>query len=336
LKANASVTLSDLTAFYDGAPRAATATTAPVGLAVILTYNGKSVTPIYPGAYTVVATIDDPNYVGGATGTLEVGVTALVRHMTSLNGGIDGSVQVDAAENITLNGNSRITGDLLAPGMPEIRLNGQPTFDGALDGSGSLDPSHHAITLNGAAALRHAVRRIDPLALGAVVAPPQPTGTRSVTINQPGESAGDFATVRNLTLDSNVGLVSVPPGAYGSLSANGGSGFILGEAGAGPSIYNLQNLTLNGGSRIEVIGPVILVLNRGLSVNSNVTFSNHPVEWLTLEIASGGLTLNGDALLPATVIAPSGAVTLNGNATLRGAVKADRLIVNGNATLENP
>jgi O-glycosyl hydrolase len=336
LKANASVTLSDLAAFYDGAPRAATATTTPVGLEVILTYNGKPDPPIYPGVYTVVATIDDPNYVGGATGTLEIGVTALVRHMTSLNGGIDGSVQVLTAENVTLGGNSRIAGDLLAPGMPEIRLTGRPTFDGALDGDGSPDPSSHTITLNGAAALRHVVRRVDPLTLGPVIAPPQPMGTRSVTINQPGESAGDFATVRNLTLKSDVGLVSVPPGAYGSFSANSGSGFILGEAGAGPSIYYLQNLTLNGGGHIEVIGPVILVLNRGLSVNSNVTFSDHPAEWLTLEIASGGLTLNGAALLPATVIAPSGAVTLNGNATLRGAVKADRLVVNGNATLENP
>jgi O-glycosyl hydrolase len=335
-KANASVTLRDLNAIYDGSPRAATAATAPAGLAINLTYNGKPFPPIYPGSYTVVATIDDPNYAGGATGALEVGVTALARHMTSLNGSIDGSVQVGAAENITLNGSARITGDLLAQGMPEIRLNGQGAFEGAIEGDGSLVPDTHTITLNGGAALRHVVRRIDPLALPTVTAPPQPAGTRSVTLNQPGDSAGDFATVRNLTLNSNVGLVSVPPGSYGSFSANSGSGFILGETGAGPSIYNLQNLTLSGGSRIEVVGPVILVLNRGLSVNSNVTFSNHPVEWLTLEIASGGLTLNGDALLPAIVIAPSGAVTLNGNATLRGAVKADRLIVNGNATLENP
>src|SRR5262245_38033545 len=336
LKANASITFSDLTAFYAGAPRAATATTAPAGLAVILTYNGKPVPPIYPGAYTVVATIDDPNYAGSATGMLEIEAAALVRHLTSLNGGIDGSIQILTAENVSLGGNSRITGDLLAPGMPEIRLTGQPTFDGALDGDGSSDPSSHTITLNGAAALRHVVRRIDPLTLPAVAAPPQPTGTRSVTINQPGASAAHFATVRNLTLTSEVGLVSVPPGAYGSFSANSRSGFILGEAGAGPSIYNMQNLTLNGGSRIEVIGPVILILNRGLSVNSNVTFSDHPAEWLTLKIASGGLTINGDVSLPATVIAPSGAVTLNGNATLRGAVKADRLIVNGNARLENP
>jgi O-glycosyl hydrolase len=336
VKANASVTFGNLTTFYDGTPRDAIVATAPAGLPVIVTYNSEPVPPIYPGTYTVVATINDPNYAGSTTGTLEVGITALVRHATSLNGSIDGSIQVLTAENITLNGNSRITGDLLAPGMPEIRLKGQPTFDGTLDGPGSADTSNHTITLNGGAALRHAVRRIDPLPLPTVVAPPQPTGTRSVTINQPGESAGDFTTLRNLTLKSDVGLVRVPPGTYGSFSANSGSGFILGEPGGEPSIYNLQNLTLNGGSHIEVIGPVILVLNRGLSVNSNVMFSDHAAEWLTLKFASGGLAVNGNVQLPAMVIAPSGTVTLNGNSTLRGAIKADRLIVNGNATLENP
>jgi rhamnogalacturonan endolyase len=330
------VSLGNLTALYDGTPRAAAVTTTPAGLAVTLTYNGEPAAPIYPGTYTVVATINDPNYVGSASGTLEIGITALVRHATSLNGRLDGSVQILTAENTTLGGESQVTGDLLVPGMPEIRLNGQPAFGGTLDGTGSPDPSTHTITLNGSAALRHVVRRIDPLVLPTVAAPPQPTGTRSVTLNQPGESAGDFATVRNLTLNRNVGLVAVPPGTYGSFSANGGSGFILGVVGAGPSIYNLQNLTLSGDSRIEVVGPVILVLNRGLSINGNVVFSNHAVEWLTLEFASGGLAVNGNVLLPATVIAPSGTVTLSGNATLRGVVKADRLIVNGNATLENP
>jgi hypothetical protein len=128
-------------------------------------------------------TIDDPNYVGGTTGTLEVGITALVRHATSLTGGIDGSIQVLTAENTALTGNSRITGGMLAPGMSEIPLNGQSTFDGTVEGAGSSDPSTHTITLNGGAALRRVVLRIDPLTLPTVVAPPQPTGTRSVTIN---------------------------------------------------------------------------------------------------------------------------------------------------------
>ena len=82
--------------------------------------------------------------------------------------------------------------------------------------------------------------------------------------------------------------------------------------------------------------PVILTLNNGLSINSNVAFSSHPVARLALQLASDGLTLNGADTLDANVVAPGGTVTLNGNATLRGTVKADRLIVNGNALLENP
>jgi len=337
VKANASVTLGSLSALYDGAPHAATSTTLPAGLSVIFTYNGDSAAPVYPGTYTVVATIDDVNYVGNTTGTLVIDITALVRHATSLNGGIDGSIQILTPENVTLNGNASISGDLLVPGSQAIRLNGSPLFGGTIDGPGSADPSGYTVTLNSGAVLRHLARRVDALALPVVAAPPEPTGTRNVSLNQAGQSAGDFATLRNLTLNSNVGLIAVPPGTYGSFAANGGSGFILGVAGSTvPSVYNLQNLTLNGGSRLEIVGPIILKLNGGLSVNSNVTFSGHAVEWLSLELASGGLSLNGAVSLAANVIAPSGTVTLNGSATLRGTVKADRFIVNGNALLRNP
>jgi hypothetical protein len=260
-----------------------------------------------------------------------------VRHMTSLNGGVDGSVQILTSENTTFNSSAWIAGGLLVPGTPAVRLNGHPTFGGAVDGPGSAEPAAASVTLNDGAVLGHLARRIDPLGLPVVAAPSQPAGARNVSLNQAGQSAGDFATLRNLTLNSNVGLIAVPPGTYGSFAANSGSGFVLGVAGAiEPAIYNLQNLTLNGGSRIEIAGPVIFTLAGGLSVNSGVTFSEHAVEWFTLQLASGGLSLNGAVVLPAKVIAPSGTVTLNGKSTLYGTVKADRLIVNRDALLEKP
>jgi O-glycosyl hydrolase len=337
VKANATVTLGDLTAYYDGTPRAASATTSPSGLSVNFTYNGEPAAPVYPGTYTVVATIEDPNHVGTATGTLVIETTARVRHMTSLNGGVDGSVQILTSENTTLNSSAWIAGGLLVPGTPAVRLNGHPTFGGVVDGPGSPDPTSAIVTLNDGAVLGHLARPVDPLALPVVAAPPQPQGTRNVSLNHAGQSAGDFTTLRNLTLNSNVGLIAVPPGTYGSFATNSGSGFVLGVAGAiEPAIYNLQNLTLNGGSRIEIAGPVIFTLAGGLSVNSGVTFSEHAVEWFTLQLASGGLSLSGAVVLPAKVIAPSGTVTLNGKSTLYGTVKADRLIVNRDALLEKP
>jgi len=44
--------------------------------------------------------------------------TALVRHAPALNGSVDGSVQVELPENITLNGSAKISRDLLVPGTP--------------------------------------------------------------------------------------------------------------------------------------------------------------------------------------------------------------------------
>jgi hypothetical protein len=67
-----------------------------------------------------------------------------------------------------------------------------------------------------------------------------------------------------------------------------------------------------------------------------VTFSNHAPEWLTLQLATGGLSVNGSVVLPATVLAPQGTVVLSGTAKLRGSVSADRLIVNGDAALLSP
>lgn len=71
-KATATVTLGNLTQAYTGAPVAATTTTTPAGLAVSLTYNGSATAPTAVGRYTVVATVNDPNYTGTAIGTLVI------------------------------------------------------------------------------------------------------------------------------------------------------------------------------------------------------------------------------------------------------------------------
>jgi len=71
-RAPATVTLGDLAAAYDGSPHPATATTTPAGLSVSLTYNGSATAPVSAGSYPVVATVNDTNYQGSATGTLTI------------------------------------------------------------------------------------------------------------------------------------------------------------------------------------------------------------------------------------------------------------------------
>ena len=334
--ASATIALAPLAQMYDGQPKPVTATTTPAGLTVSITYNGSSTAPTLPGSYAVVATIVSGNYAGTQNAVLTVGITALVRHGPTLNGDIDGSLQVLTGENITLNGNAGISGDLLVPGLPTVQLNGRPTFAGVQDSLGAATPTNYTVTLNGNSLLRYLVRRVDPLALPTVAVPPLPTGTRSVTMNRSTDPIGAWSTLKDLTLNGNVGNVAVPAGVYGSFTANGGSGFTLGVAGATtPSVYEFQSLTLNSNSALNIVGPVIIVLRYDLNVNGGVGAVAHP-EWLDLRVSSGSVTLNGNVAFHGYVTAPSGTVTINGNTTLTGGVAADRLVINGNGTLVQP
>ncbi len=332
-KATATITLASLVHAYDGTPKSATATTSPAELTVTITYNGSATPPTLPGTYIVVATVNDSGYSASATGTLTITTTALVRHAPDLNGAIDGSLQILTAENIALTGNAWVSGDILVPGMPTVRLNGHPTFVGTQDGTGSATPSNYQVTLNGNALVRYLVRRTDPIAMPVVNAPPAPTGTRNVTLNSASDSAGSFATLRNLTLNGSAGAVAVPPGTYGTFITNGNSRFVLGVAGAStPAVYNFQALTLNGKTQLQIVGPVSIRLATGATFGGNIGSAGHP-EWLTLLIASGGVTLNGNVTFSGSVVAPSGTVTLNGNGQLNGTVACDRLTLSGDAML---
>jgi hypothetical protein len=76
-KAVATITLGDLVATFDGNAKAASASTVPQGLNVMLTYDGSAVAPSAVGSYSVVGTIDDANYQGSASGTLVIEDTSL-------------------------------------------------------------------------------------------------------------------------------------------------------------------------------------------------------------------------------------------------------------------
>lgn len=74
-KATATVTLGNLSHVYDGTPKSASATTTPPGLTVTFTYNGDSTAPTAVGSYTVVGTINNANYEGSNSGTMNIYAT---------------------------------------------------------------------------------------------------------------------------------------------------------------------------------------------------------------------------------------------------------------------
>ncbi len=68
----ASVEFGDLSQTYSGGPLSPTVATDPDGLSVEITFDGQPEPPIDAGSYAVVATIDDPNYVGSASDTFVI------------------------------------------------------------------------------------------------------------------------------------------------------------------------------------------------------------------------------------------------------------------------
>jgi alpha-tubulin suppressor-like RCC1 family protein len=253
---------------------------------------------------------------------------ALVRHAPVIAGRVEGSVQMMTGENFTLEPSAAVTGDLLVPGRPTVRIDGRVDFEGTRDSTGSTSPSGYSITLCPGSTMSHVVRRTNPVSLPTLAAPPLPTTRRCVTISRPGQSPGDFATLRSLTLGRNAGLHGVPAGNYGDFTASSGSGFILGVAGAvHPAIYNFQNLMIEEGSRLQVNGPVIVNVARSFDADGPIGAGCAP-GWLTINLYSGSLALDSGVAFYGHICAPHGTVTVGRNALLSGGVVSDRLMVN--------
>jgi len=92
-KMPATVTLAadDLERTYDGAPKPVAAAATPTGLAVRVTYAGGTNPPTAAGAYVVVAEVDDPVWVGAATGTLVVAKASATVMLGDLEQEYDGT-----------------------------------------------------------------------------------------------------------------------------------------------------------------------------------------------------------------------------------------------------
>jgi fibronectin type 3 domain-containing protein len=320
---------------YDGTARPVPVTTGPEGIAVTITYNGSPNAPIYPGVYEVVATVDDPNYEGSATATQFITITALVRHKPIINdnSGIEGSMQILSGELVLLNHYASISGDLLVPGQPNFQISSSSAYAGVIQGPGGPTPFDYTVRLNNHSLVRYIVNKIDPIAMPTATAPQSPSGHRNVLIFYQGQDAGDFSSLRNLTLLGSAGTVSVPPGTYGNFLAIGNATFQLGVPGSEtPAVYDLQNLQLHAGSSVEIVGPVLLRLKNNLVLSWDSHIGSVP-DWLTIELAGSDVIMAGSSMLNGHVIAPNGILMMSGGSELTGSVIVDRLFLSGEALL---
>ena len=87
-KAQATLTLTDLTATYDGSAKPVGVTVVPAGLTGIsVTYDGGAAAPTNAGSYAIVASLTNDNYqAANATGTLVIAKAASTTSVTCTPG----------------------------------------------------------------------------------------------------------------------------------------------------------------------------------------------------------------------------------------------------------
>lgn len=259
-----------------------------------------------------------------------------VRRGPRITGRVEGSLRQLNGESLRIESDGEVTGDLFVPGTPTVDLNGNASIGSTAQGAGSAEPSGYTIRLSGSARVARLVTRTDPIAMPAVNPPPAPAGTRDVTITQSSQSAGDFATLRDLTLSGNAGAVAVPPGTYRRFKASGQSAsFIFGVAGATtPAVYNLQDLDLQGSTALTLAGPVTLTIGDKLDLSGSAQMgSASDVFLLTVNVAAGNVAgnvqLSGNSKIHALLRAPSSRASLDGHSQLIGRLYCDDLELRG-------
>lgn len=263
---------------------------------------------------------------------------AVVRHAPMIDSGrVEGALWQLTGEAITLDGTDVITSDLLVPGTPTVTVSGSANFEGTIQGTENPQPAGYAVALTGNATLRHLITRTDPIQLETVAPPPAPAGTRDVTLNAANQSAGDWTTLRNLTLSGQAGAVTVPPGTYGAFTSGSHNAFVFGVANSTqPTTYNLESLTLTGGSELILNGPIVLTVKNTVTlVGSTIGAADNPRQ-LLLRVSSttDAVKVSGTSVLYGIVRAPQGTVTIEGHGRLRGTVACDGLVVSGAGILQ--
>jgi RHS repeat-associated protein len=262
---------------------------------------------------------------------------AVVRHAPVLDSGrVEGALWQLLPENVALNGTDVITSDLLVPGVPSVTVgDGKPSFEGVIEGVESAQPTGYSVSISNNAILRHVITRTNPITLTPVPLPPAPAGTREVSLTKAGETIGDPATLRNLSISGKAGAVVVPPGAYGKFTATGHTQLVFGVEGANTaSVYDLEDLSLSGGSELRVVGPVKLNVRGNVSLSGSTVGAADNPQRLLLSVAQGAVGVTGSGVLYGIIRIPQGTVSIGGNGRIRGTVTCDRLNIYGNGILQ--
>ena len=150
---SALLTLSNLAQTYDGTAKPVSVVTLPTSLTVIVTYNGSGDAPTNAGSYTVVGTISDPNYYGGATNTLVIAPAAATVTLGNLSQIYDGTAKpvsvtttpVNLAVSVTYNGSASVP--INAGSYNVIAVVTDANYRGTNTATGQITPKALSVTV---------------------------------------------------------------------------------------------------------------------------------------------------------------------------------------------
>ena len=217
-KASASVTLGNLNQSYDGSAKSASATTLPAGKSVIFKYDGSSSAPSSAGSYVVLATINDANYQGSASGTLVINgslADSIAPLMTGFSIPASSTTLLVPITSLSATDAGGVTGYLLSESGNQPQAS-----DAAWSATG---PSWYSFGSQGAKVLYAFARD----AAGNISVPL----SASVVITLADTSA---PTVTSFTIPATSGSLTVPVTALSASDASGVTGYLISEAATQP------------------------------------------------------------------------------------------------------
>ena len=146
-----------------------------------------------------------------------LGGTAIVRHAPSVNSAIvEGSLQILLPENLQMQGEATVTGELRVPGNPTLIRQGNVSVGSIATGRGRASPPNYQVKMDERVHVGTFRTRVDAVAMPVVPVLLAPTGTRSLDVNGSGQRVGNWRTIRDLTLNNHAGSFVAPEGKYGT------------------------------------------------------------------------------------------------------------------------
>jgi hypothetical protein len=336
-KVPSTVTLSNLAVTWSTNSLVPAVKTTPAGVNLVLTYNGSTNLPITAGTYTVVATVDDPNYSGTVTNLLTISKATQVITFAPMTN----RLSINQLSNVVVSASS-------SSGLPvtlSLDANSVATLSGNTNsGSGMLDDIGATgfvyLRARQAGGSNHLAAADATLTIDVV------KDNQSITFNSlPAQVTTNAPFALSATADSGLPVsftvVSGPATVSSSTATITGAGKVVIKASqAGNSQYNAAP---DVNQEFDV-AKANQLLTFDLSSLTNVIYGAAPIDLSSyvsstsgldpaLEVVSGPGSLSGKTL----TISAGGSIVLRasqtGNATYTAATPVNQTLVVGKKML---